>query len=397
MQLLNTYRPWSSCGVKAGPRSVSRSAVCPSCRDVPEGDIESTLTHWVCFCGWCWHTHTESCQERQQRRTIVRLASLQYRLAAAFATVTFLGSVESYHDVSAGEHVFSSLGDDLPGRILHLHDFAVPAAELTPISVDLPEKVQLQACCIENCVDAIAFTSQALAYWTQGLSLELREMWLEPRPVQHILFRRESDSEPFAAPTKHHTVLVVSPHPGQGAPLVTGDEWCEDFWSIPGSFVLDPTYWQYDFDTAVRPASDYLWSQVKKTDGDHVFPFGTSFRRHEEERDHGQSPTRQHRGLYREVCLQAMNGAVYSETQRHGGSQALLGGRHCKFIRMQEELQLAVGIALADAREKADNVYFDPTHEDDYDITRRLWALVRRTRTIGNVALSMAFREIREA
>ncbi|KZM20603.1 uncharacterized protein EKO05_0010905 [Ascochyta rabiei] len=411
MHFLDTYRPWSSCGVKTGPRSAPRSTVYSSCRDVPDGDIDSTLTHWVCFCGWCWRTHTDICQERRMRRMILRLASLQYRLAAAFATVTFFGSIESYQDVSAGKMIFSSLIDDLPGSILHLYDFAVPAAEQTPNSVDLPEQVQLQACCVENCVDSIAFTCQALAYGTQGLSLRLqlvalgnrqftglslrfREMRLEPRSVQHILFRRENDLGPFAAPTKHHTVLVISSGSSQGEPLAAGDERSEDFWSVPGSFVLGPTYWQYNFDTTVREATDYLWTRVKKTDGDHVLHFDTSLRRHEEERDQGQPPTEQHRALYRDVCLQAMDDAVYSEIQRQGGNQAFLGGRHQDFVCVQEELLLVVGIALADARETADNVYFNPIHEDGHDTTRVMWALVRRTRTIGHIILSAALREI---
>jgi hypothetical protein len=99
----------------------------------------------------------------------VRLASLQYQLAAAFASTTFLGSVQAYRDIPADDQIFARFNDGLPGRILEGQAFAVPAAKQTPIPTDLPEDVRLQACCIENCMDAIAFTSQALAYWTQGL------------------------------------------------------------------------------------------------------------------------------------------------------------------------------------------------------------------------------------
>ena len=51
-----------------------------------------------------------------------------------------------------------------------------------------------------------------------------------------------------------------------------------------------------------------------------------------------------------------MNQAVYNETQWHGGRQVLLGSRHRGFVRWQEDLQLAVGTALADARENPDAV-----------------------------------------
>lgn len=70
--------------------------------------------------------------------------------------------------MSSGDQVFASFGDNLPGGILKQETFAAPAAQQTPISVELPRKVQLQACCVENYLDAIGFTSHVLAYWTQG-------------------------------------------------------------------------------------------------------------------------------------------------------------------------------------------------------------------------------------
>jgi hypothetical protein len=105
----------------------------------------------------------------------------------------------------------------------------------------------------------------------------------------------------------------------------------------------------------------------------------------------------QYRAMYREVCLRAMNNVIFQETQRWGGSQMLLGGGHDEFVQKQQELQDAVGKALADAREKADDVFFEDMEDSDSIVVKLMWSLVRKTTGIGHLALSDAFRHTRGA
>lgn len=146
---------------------------CRKCRDVPKGDINSALTNWVCSCGRCWKVHQAEggdCEQRRLKRTVVRLAAFQCRLAELFNTLTYLRVVDGYQHPASFERRYGPGLPAHPTRVLYRRSARRPASQETPIAMTLPDEIRRQAASVENCVGAIMSLSPALAWLTRGMT-----------------------------------------------------------------------------------------------------------------------------------------------------------------------------------------------------------------------------------
>lgn len=152
------------CGVVAASSSFSPSIICPQCREVPEGDINSTRSHWICTCGQCWVQHTAAdgvCKQRQLKRAIVRLASVCYCLTSQVREVTFPLGVEGCWRL---EHEDSSTR----GYVFLVRAPEVIAAPRSRFPDNMPESIKKRAVAYENCVGAVCCMTPAMAWLTEG-------------------------------------------------------------------------------------------------------------------------------------------------------------------------------------------------------------------------------------
>ncbi|KAF2125203.1 hypothetical protein P153DRAFT_390052 [Dothidotthia symphoricarpi CBS 119687] len=345
---------------------------CPDCRDVPESDINSTRSSWLCPCDSGCDHHQRLCKQRHSARTVIRLASLQYELAMVFRSETMPGVVEDYMNVHPSAGFFK---DKLPARILNWRSVERPAAEDPPIPAHLPEQVRLQAGSVENCINAISTTSPALAYWTEGMALKIQEAHVIPNPVKHIVLQHVDEDE-FQRPADLHTIIVISPDNdnkedtnstwGQGCTL--GEIWGDE------GRVFDATHPQYDFDINCQKTSDYVWYKVMPEQKGHfVTPFGRCLRMHEEDRDKSPNVITRANALSRELGIRALNKAVYCETERLGGRQNLFETcSHEVFLQNQRQLVDAVREETRKARATVDEVAFRYGSVDQIEAALRL-------------------------
>lgn len=196
-------------------------------------------------------------------------------------------------------------------------------------------------------------------------------------------------------PADIHTVLVVSPGPDDDrASTDDPGPWWE---KVPDTgYVLDPTYLQYGFETAVQTTTDYMWTRVKsRTYKAHntvgfMKGFGDSFRRHQFEcnsDDYGPRSI----ALLRQICMLAMNNAAHREILTFGGSHAFLNSRHQQFCENQQLLERAVCTAVGQARAAADAV----CQQHMVDVIRDLQELVKAGWDLGHGEFMTAFYDVR--
>jgi hypothetical protein len=138
-------------------------------KTVPEGDIDSALTNWVCSCGRCWKVHQAKdgdCEKRRMKRTVARLGDFQYRFTELVNSLTLLEVVDGYQYPAGFEkrRVFPAHLT----RVLYKRDARSPAAQEAPIAMTLPVEMRKQAAAVENCVGAVVSLSPALAWLTKG-------------------------------------------------------------------------------------------------------------------------------------------------------------------------------------------------------------------------------------
>ena len=382
----------SLCGVTLGTTIVS----CPNCRDVPQHDINSPRTCWQCVCGGCNAYHQKECEERQLARFIIRLGSLQYELAQMFRAETMIAVVETWRDMEC----FERFGG-LPGRLIIWKECSKPSLIEPPLRKNLPTKVKVQACSVENCVHAISTVSPSLAYWVEGMPLKIRELHFVPNPTKLVVLQR-LNHEKHQEPATMHSVLVVLPGSDDIEPrsMANGPQ-LEEIWAR--GYIFDPTHWQYGFPLNCETTSDYLWNKCKESRHNEVFPFGRSYGTHELEREEDMEPW----GQIREVYLRALHEAVFQEAQRMGGRQAMIGAEsHEAFLQRQSEFMKATRLAVQDARIMTDDILFgehEHTSSDNFcnqtcleDMKRQFQNLADEIGGEGHGVLMAAFERIRQ-
>lgn len=121
-------------------------------------------------------------------------------------------------------------------------------------------------------------------------------------------------------PADIHTVLVVSPDEDRREGSVsTREHRLEEIGDV--GWVLDPTFLQHSFETAVQPISEYLRTRVRvhdptgqaTSDLSSVEVFGSSFRELELIRD--GSSVEKASALAKEVQIRAMHNALYEQIE----------------------------------------------------------------------------------
>lgn len=165
-------------------------------------------------------------------------------------------------------------------------------------------------------------------------------------------------------PANIHTVLVVSPDNDRRE---SSDDTEKQWWEKIGDagWVLDPTFLQYSFETAVQPIFEYLWTRVWAHDAtgqttsalNSVDGFGSSFH-HDLELNRDSDSDLTAVALVNEVWIRAMDNALYHQIEDLGGRDVFLNSSHEDFGRSQDLLERAVISAVREARDSVDAVLF---------------------------------------
>jgi hypothetical protein len=313
-----------------------------------------------------------------------------------FRAETMVAVIETWRDMER----FEGLGG-LPGRLIVWRECSKPSLLDPPIRENLPTKVKVQACSVENCIHAMSTVSPSLAYWVEGMPLKIRELNFVPNPAKLVVLQRHNH-DTYQTPAIVHSVLVVLPEGGDAQPRRTVNApRLEEIWAK--GHIFDPTHWQYDFPLNCETTSDYLWNKSKESQHNEVFPFGRSYGIHEFEREEDMEPW----GHVREVCLRALHEAVFREAKRMGGRRAIFeAGSHEAFLQRQNEFMEAARRAVQDARIMADDVLFGPhehTSSDAFcnrgcfeDMKRRFRTLADEIGGEGHEVLMAVFGRMRQ-
>ncbi|KAF1843241.1 uncharacterized protein K460DRAFT_418344 [Cucurbitaria berberidis CBS 394.84] len=327
---------------------------CPNCRDVPDSDIDSTRTSWQCLCGgWCYDHHQIECDRRQISRTIVRLVSLQQKLALVISAATMMKVIYSYSD------------DPLEcfplDQFIYYKDWSQSAFPEPPFVEGIPEEVKIQACCVENCFFAIATTSPSLAWLVEGMPIKLQEFNAVGNPTKRIAFWRMSATKRDRL-SELHTALVMAPDTAEDrnakstweiGPQLVG------LWGGAGARVSDATFPQFAFDRNCHTTADYLREKVREYNHPTVLPFGFCIMKHWLYM--GQADAIDYRiGAYvREAGTIMANNAVHRETEKLGGRwRFLVQSDHRRFVDSCQQLVMAVEQDLKQLRTEVDKVFF---------------------------------------
>lgn len=331
---------------------------CPHCRDVPEADIDSPRTSWGCFCGGgCYKDHQEQCNRRQIQRTIVRIVSLQYDLALVL-------TVFDYNDVPQSD-----------ARSFRTIFVRCPQPRERTLKGGLPEEVKVQACCIENCVDAVATTAPILAWLIEGTVIkqpldgasnnfrygnQAREINVKPKPTASIAMHNvETGNAQHRASI--HTILFIEPDTAEQKQNAGSSEDMSQGLHTPrheDGRVSDPTFPQYGYDRNCHRISDYL---REKTDNEPYQDLRLGFcsRQHDEKMKDEASDGSRIKAHVQDAAIRTVNSTVYREVQARGGPRGFLfQSSHEAFQRNHQHLIDTAGADLRQLRADIDRELF---------------------------------------
>ena len=211
----------------------------------------------------------------------------------------------------------------------------------------------------------------------------------------------------YMGPSRIHSVLVVTPEvdveQGSENAVWMPEDWkkAERQWweTVDNSgWVFDPTFLQYGFETAIRPVAEYLWDRVEAGDNsgrttsqyNSVALFGDRFDIHEKYLQ-GTVPGPRTPALVTQVCMLAMNEALFEQILQFGGREELFSCRHEQFCKDQLLIEQVVGRAVRQARASTDDAYF----QHPVDTVADLQELMEECEGFGHSQMMRAFRDLR--